>query len=182
MTTGGYLHLVLFRAHCCCCELRAAGQAHSYLLLVQKPKRHIPTYLKYYDTPSAGPCSLAIHASGNNFFIELKPHATRTDTCRRSCLTRNAPHPKHPRLKKHFFSSRNPMYLLAAAINTECDISGMLSMQPTEHPRTSPRSLLRTFTGVGCLASNRDWRSRSSKIYVGKDEEDRTGLGRDLLC
>ena len=47
-------------------------------------------------------------------------------------------HTKHPRLKKHFFSSRNPMYLIAAAINTEGDISGMPSMQPTEHPRTSP--------------------------------------------
>ena len=30
------------------------------------------------------------------------------------------------------------MYLLAAAINTEGDISGMPSIQPTEHPRTSP--------------------------------------------
>ena len=49
-----------------------------------------------------------------------------------------APHPKHPRLKNIFFSSRNPMSLLAAAINTEGDTSGMPSMQPTEHPRTSP--------------------------------------------
>ena len=48
------------------------------------------------------------------------------------------PHPKHPRLKKHFFSSRNPMYLLAATINAKGDTSGMPSMQPTEHPRTSP--------------------------------------------
>ena len=48
------------------------------------------------------------------------------------------PHPKHSRLKKHFFSSRNPMYLLAATINTNGDISGMPSMQPTEHPRTPP--------------------------------------------
>ena len=51
------------------------------------------------------------------------------------------PHPKHPRLKKHFFSSRNPMYLLAATINTNGDISGMPSMQPTQHPRTSPPGL-----------------------------------------
>ena len=78
LVTGGYLHLVLFRAYCCCCELRAAGRAYSHLLLlVQKSKRHIPTYQK------------------------------------------NTKHPKHPRLKKHFFSSRNPMYLLAAALNTE---------------------------------------------------------------
>ena len=44
--TRGYLHLVLLRARwCCCCELRAAGRAYSYLLLVQKAKRHEPTYL-----------------------------------------------------------------------------------------------------------------------------------------
>ena len=30
------------------------------------------------------------------------------------------------------------MYSQAAPINTEGDISGMPSMQPTEHPRTSP--------------------------------------------
>ena len=51
------------------------------------------------------------------------------------------PHPKHPRLKKHFFSSRNPMYLVAAAIKTNGDTSDMPSMQPTEHPRTSPPGL-----------------------------------------
>ena len=50
------------------------------------------------------------------------------------------PHPKHPRLKKNFFS-RNPMYLLAAAIKTDVDISGMPSMQPTEPLRTSPPGL-----------------------------------------
>ena len=55
---------------------------------------------------------------------------------------KNSPHPKHPRLEKHFFSSRNPMYLVAfAAINTNGDISGTPSMQPTQHPRTSPPGL-----------------------------------------
>ena len=57
------------------------------------------------------------------------------------CLSEHqkiSPHPEHPRLKKRFFSPRNPMYLLAAATNTEGDISGMPSMQPAEHPRTSP--------------------------------------------
>ena len=49
------------------------------------------------------------------------------------------PHPKHPRLKKHFFSSRNPMYLLADTINAEGGISGTPSMQPTEQICTSPR-------------------------------------------
>ena len=65
------------------------------------------------------------------------------DTYRQSCLsdikkTRNSAAPKTPSLEKHFFSSRNLMYLLAAAINTEGGISGVSSMQPTEHPRTSP--------------------------------------------
>ena len=49
--------------------------------------------------------------------------------------------PKHSRLKKHFFSSRNPMHLVAAAINTNGDTSDMPSMQPTGHPRTSPPGL-----------------------------------------
>ena len=49
------------------------------------------------------------------------------------------PHPKDPRLKKHFFSSRNPMYLLADTINAEGGISGTPSMQPTEQICTSPR-------------------------------------------
>ena len=49
--------------------------------------------------------------------------------------------PQHPRLKKHLFSSRNPMYLVAAAINTNGDISGMPSMQSTQHQRTSPPGL-----------------------------------------
>ena len=44
VTRGGYLHLVLLRAHCCCFELRAAGRPYSYLLLIQKAKRHVPSY------------------------------------------------------------------------------------------------------------------------------------------
>ena len=48
-----------------------------------------------------------------------------------------SPHPKKPRLKKHFIISRNLMYLLDAAINTESDISGIPSMHSTEHSRTS---------------------------------------------
>ena len=54
---------------------------------------------------------------------------------------KNSPHPKRPRLKKHLVSRRDPMYLLAATINTNGDISGMPSMQRTEHPRTSPPGL-----------------------------------------
>ena len=39
VTTGGYLRVVLFRAHRCC-ELRAEGRAY----LVQKARRHVPAY------------------------------------------------------------------------------------------------------------------------------------------
>ena len=53
----------------------------------------------------------------------------------------NSPHPKHPRLKKHFFSSRNPRKLVARCDKHKCDTSGMPSMQPTQHPRTSPPGL-----------------------------------------
>ena len=73
-TTRGYLHnMVLPRAHCCCYELRAAGRAYPYLLLVEKSKGHITTYL-YCDTPCCNGqsntlFSLAIQASGNNIFI-----------------------------------------------------------------------------------------------------------------
>ena len=48
-------------------------------------------------------------------------------------------HPNHPRMKKHFFSSRNPMHLLGAAIDAKGYVSGMPGMQPTQHPRTSPQ-------------------------------------------
>ena len=83
------------------------------------------------------------------------------------------PHPKHPRLKKHFFSSRNPMHLVAAAINTNGDTSDMPSMQPKapthlpagiEGVRThASTSLLRMSTGVFFVANKCDWRSRSLK-------------------
>ena len=63
LSTGGYLHMVLLRAYCCC-ELRAAGRAYSYLSLVQKSKRHIPTY-PYCDTP----CFLFVGNPGKNTFI-----------------------------------------------------------------------------------------------------------------
>ena len=42
-------------------------------------------------------------------------------------------------------------------------------------------SLMRTSPRVLCPASNDDWRSRSLKSYFGKDEEDRNGLGCELL-
>ena len=67
-----------------------------------------------------------------------KTKATHTDAPKKHKIP---PHPKHPRLKKHFFSSRNRMYLLAGAIYANGGISGMPSMQPTEHPRTSPPGL-----------------------------------------
>ena len=70
----------------------------------------------------------------------MRHERRRTDG--RSCPTLKKhgilPHPKHSRLKNHFFSSRNPMYVLAATINTKSDISGVPSMQPTEQICTSP--------------------------------------------
>ena len=47
LTTGGYLHLVLFHAHCYCCKLRAAGRANSYLLLVQNQTTHTDVPIIY---------------------------------------------------------------------------------------------------------------------------------------
>ena len=94
--------------------------------------------------PSSGvvPCALLMlrAASGGPGLLALPParskfEATHTDVPKKHEIP---PHPKHPRLKKHLFSCRNPMYLLAATINTNGDISGMPSMQPTEHPRTPP--------------------------------------------
>ena len=67
-----------------------------------------------------------------------KTKATHTDAPKKHKIP---PHPKHPRLKKHFFTFGNPMYLVAAAINTNGDRSDMPIMQPTEHPRTSPQGL-----------------------------------------
>ena len=147
LITGGYLHLVLLRAHCCCCELRAAGRTYSYLLLVQNQS---DTCRRTYNImiPPAAPFSLAIQASGNKTFIKVKPHTCDTNghvpmvvLVRLKKKHEIPPHPKHPRLKKHFFSSRKHMYLLAATINAKCDISGMPSMQPTEQICTSPPGL-----------------------------------------
>ena len=71
-----------------------------------------------------------IHFSGNKITILCQSEHRKIP-----------PHPKDPRLKKHFFSSRNPMYLLADMINAEGGISGTPSMQPTEQICTSPRGL-----------------------------------------
>ena len=51
-------------------------------------KTQSSTYRRTYNImiPPAAPLSLAIQASGNKTFIKVKPHATRTDTYRRSCL------------------------------------------------------------------------------------------------
>ena len=49
--------------------------------------------------------------------------------------------PKTPRFENHSFRSTNPVYYVAAAMNTNGDISGMLSIQPSQHPRTSPPGL-----------------------------------------
>ena len=48
------------------------------------------------------------------------------------------PHPKHTHIKKHLFIYGNSLYGPASWIHTKGDTSDMPSMQPTEHPRTSP--------------------------------------------
>ena len=48
------------------------------------------------------------------------------------------PHKQHPRLKKHFFISKNPMFLPAAVINTKGGMSDMPIVQATDQPRTPP--------------------------------------------
>ena len=81
-----------------------------------------------------------------NFFITLKPYATRTDTYRQSCLSdiekdRNYAAPKTLQLEKEFFCSRNTMYLLASTISTKGGISAMPGTQPIEQICTSPPGL-----------------------------------------
>ena len=88
------------------------------------------------------------------------------------------PHPKHPRLKKHFFCSRNPMFLPAATINTKCDISDMPSMQPQKNyaPPRRDRGCqstclyihLRTSAVVFCYAIIGEWRSPSLEYLCWK--------------
>ena len=48
------------------------------------------------------------------------------------------PHPKHTRLKIHFFSSGNSFCTSKAAASPKGKTSDMPSVQPTEQPRTSP--------------------------------------------
>ena len=84
-------------------------------------------------------------------------------------------------------------YLFLATTHTKGDTSDIAIVQPTEHPRTSPAgiegmttrasiSLLRTSAVVFCLASIvANGALEAWKNYVGKDEEDRAGLGRAEL-
>ena len=77
----------------------------------------------------------------HNFQTDIKWSGNKITFLCQSEHQKITPHPEHPRLKNHLFMSRNPMYLVAAAINTNGDTSDMPSMQPTEHPRTSPPGL-----------------------------------------
>ena len=92
----------------------------------------VPCTLLLLRAASGGPGLLAPPRARSNI------EATHTDVPKKHQIPS---HPKHPRLKKQFFSPRNPMYLLPAAMNTSGDISGMPSMQATQHPRTSPPGL-----------------------------------------
>ena len=87
------------------------------------------------------PCTLLLlrAASGGPGLLappaRSKIKATDTDVPKKHEIP---PHANHPRLKKHFFSSRNLMYLLAATMNAKSYISGMPITQPTEQIFTSP--------------------------------------------
>ena len=58
LTAGGYPQLVLFRAHYCCRELRAAGRAYSHLLLVkhQRDTYRCTERTQYSAAPKTPPC------------------------------------------------------------------------------------------------------------------------------
>ena len=133
----------------------------------------------YGNLPSSGvvSCTLLLLRAASGWPGLLAPparsifEATHNDVPKKHEIP---PHPKHPRLKKHFFSSRNPMFLLAATIDANGDISGMPSMQPTEQSCTSPPGSTgseHTPVYPSCvrllesplLSSNGDWRFRSLK-------------------
>ena len=73
-------------------------------------------------------------------------------------------------------------------MNTKGAMFHMPIVQRTEELSTSPPDrrcqnacLIRMSAGVLCLGSNSYWSSRRLKVYVAKDEEDRTGFNCDLL-
>ena len=101
--------------------LRARRLLLLILLTAESEERRLAVYLVRHNVQTG------IKWSGNK----------KTISCQ-SEHQNNSPHPKHPRLKKHFFSSRNPRKLVARCDKHKCDTSGMPSMQPTQHPRTSP--------------------------------------------
>ena len=101
--------------------LRARRLVLLLLLTAESEERRLAVYLVRHNVQTG------IRWSGNK----------KTISCQ-SEHQNNSPHPKHPRLKKHFFSSRNPRKLVARCDKHKCDTSGMPSMQPTQHPRTSP--------------------------------------------
>ena len=92
----------------------------------------------------------------HNFQTDIQRSGNKITILCQSERHKIPPHPKHPRLKKHFFSARKPMYLLAATTNTKGGISGMASMQPTEQICTSPPGLrvpehMRLYPSCVCL-------------------------------
>ena len=101
--------------------LRARRLLLLILLTAESEERRLAVYLVRHNVQTG------IKWSGNK----------KTISCQ-SEHQNNSPHPKHPRLKKHFFSSRNPRKPVARCDKHKCDTSGMPSMQPTQHPRTSP--------------------------------------------
>ena len=84
------------------------------------------------------------------------------------------------------------MYLPAATINTEGAMSHMFTMEPTEELSTSPPGSMGSehmplYPSCVCLPEcsvSREMATgalEASKIYVANGEEDRTGLGCELL-
>ena len=102
------------------------------------------------------------------------------------------PHPNHTHIKKQFFIYGNSLYGPASWIHTKGDTSDIAIVQPAEHPRDSPPGSrvsehmplypscvrLRYCSVSRALANGA---LEAWKIYVGKDEVDRTGLGRAEL-
>ena len=104
--TGGYLHLVLLRAYCCCCQLRAAGRAYWYLLLVQNQSARATYDYLYCDTPA--PLFLAIKTrSARKYNFHQSETACDTNGHVPTKKHEIPPHPEHPRLKKHLLSQKS---------------------------------------------------------------------------
>ena len=91
--------------------------------------------------------------------ITLKISCNGAETKERLCQSEHEgipPLPKHTSIKNHFFIYGNSLYGPASWTHTKGDMSDMLSMQPTEHPCTSPPGStgsehMRLYPSCACL-------------------------------